>query len=60
MALAPYTSGYNSVVQRKNFLPSRDKVWFYGIECKYEVIMDNVKGVGWKIIMDEKINEMES
>ena len=47
-------SSYNSVVQSKKYIPSRDKVWFYGIECKYEVILDNVKGIGWKIIMDEK------
>lgn len=30
------------------------KVWFWANECKYDVILDNVKNVGWKLVHDER------
>lgn len=29
-------------------------VWFWSAECKYEVILDRVKEIGWKPVEDEK------
>jgi hypothetical protein len=30
------------------------KVWFWANECKYEVILDNVAKMKWRLITDEK------
>ena len=32
----------------------KNRVWFWANECKYEVILDNVKNRKWKLIQDEK------
>lgn len=31
-----------------------NKVWFWDAECKYEVIKNRVKTIGWKLVDDEK------
>ena len=35
------------------------RVWFWVDECKYSVVVDNVKGLGWKIV-DEERHEAKS
>ena len=35
------------------------QVWFWVDECKYSVVVDNVKGLGWKIV-DEEQHEAKS
>lgn len=35
------------------------RVWFWVDECKYSVVVDNVKGLGWKIV-DEERHESKS
>ena len=35
------------------------RVWFWASECRYEVIMDKVRGLGWKLVEDER-NEIKS
>lgn len=42
------TSGKQKKKQGNN------KVWFWDPECKYSVILDQVKKMGWKLISDEK------
>ena len=37
----------------------KTRVWFWAADCKYEVIIDNVKGLGWKPIQDAR-NEARS
>ena len=32
----------------------KNRVWFWANECKYEVILDNVKAKKWKLLHDEK------
>lgn len=35
------------------------RVWFWVDECRYSVIVDNVKGLGWKLV-DEERHESKS
>jgi tubulin polyglutamylase TTLL6/13 len=35
------------------------RVWFWASECRYEVITDNARGLGWKLVEDER-NESKS
>ena len=30
------------------------RVWFWAAECKYVVILDNVRGIGWRLVEDER------
>ena len=38
----------------KNKKGGREKIWFWSSECKYDVITNNAKARGWKLIDDEK------
>ena len=38
----------------KQGIKKRTKVWFWQNDCKYSVIIDNVKLINWKLIDDEK------
>eukprot|EP00607_Mallomonas_marina_P002526 CAMPEP_0182433974 /NCGR_PEP_ID=MMETSP1167-20130531/66783_1 /TAXON_ID=2988 /ORGANISM="Mallomonas Sp, Strain CCMP3275" /LENGTH=371 /DNA_ID=CAMNT_0024623301 /DNA_START=60 /DNA_END=1172 /DNA_ORIENTATION=+ len=42
----------NIVYARKK--PNDNRVWFWANECKYEVILDKVRSIGWKLVEDEK------
>ena len=44
-------NGKIGVVSRKK---SNSRVWFWANECKYEVILDKVRAMGWKAVEDEK------
>jgi hypothetical protein len=32
----------------------KTKIWFWSAECKYEVILDNVRELGWRLVDDER------
>eukprot|EP01041_Mallomonas_annulata_P005862 gene5862-11838_t len=34
--------------------PNDNKVWFWANECKYEVILDKVRAIGWKPVEEER------
>ena len=57
MALVPVKAG--AVTKPKKKTKPNSKVWFWASECRYEVILNNVKGLGWRLIEDER-NETKS
>jgi hypothetical protein len=34
--------------------PTKNKIWFWGEDCKYEVILENARKLQWKIIREDK------
>jgi hypothetical protein len=54
MALVPANK---SGKQKKK--KSNTKVWFWATECKYEVILENVRKLGWRLVEEER-NEQRS
>jgi hypothetical protein len=41
------------LISRKRIKPN-DIVWFWGPDCKYEVLLDKFKSLGWVRIDDDK------
>ena len=58
MALVPVKPGVITTKPKKKTKPN-SKVWFWASECRYDVILNNVKGLGWRLIEDER-NETKS
>jgi hypothetical protein len=40
--------------QKQKKKKANTKVWFWAAECKYEVILGNVRELGWKTVEDER------
>ena len=56
MALVPVKAG---VITKPKKRKPNTRVWFWACECRYDVILDNVKGLGWRLVEDER-NETKS
>jgi tubulin polyglutamylase TTLL6/13 len=47
-------SSQYSVITKPKRRKNATKVWFWSPECKYNVIIERVKEIGWKVVDDEK------
>ena len=48
------TSGTKDTKVKEKKKPSSNNVWFWAPDCRYSVILNNVKEIHWKLIQDEK------
>lgn len=54
MADSKTPSTQYSVIAKPKRRKNATKVWFWSPECKYNVIIERVKEIGWKVVHDEK------